>query len=104
MCQKEFLRNFCESRRVTMSAAAYAVGPWPRFREITPKFLHDDHTTRLAWRVRRSRHDLFRAMSRAGAGGRRSEWPDCSSTSNLGEVKRVGDNLSDCARHPRRAP
>src|SRR6202011_5700829 len=81
-----FSRNFYESRRVTRSAAAYAVGPWPRFREITPKFLHDDHTARLAWRVRRSRHDLFRAMSRSGAGGRRREWPDCSSPIKPGEV------------------
>jgi len=34
--------------------AAYKVGPWPRFREIAPKSLHDDHTARLAWCMRRS--------------------------------------------------
>src|SRR5260370_38206677 len=94
MCQKAFSRNFCESRRVTMSAAAYTVGPWPRFREITPKFLHDDHTTRLAWRVRRSRHDLSRAMSSSGAGGRRSYLPHCASPPNLGEMDEVSAELS----------
>jgi hypothetical protein len=41
------LRRFLPSRRVR--AAAYKVGPWRRFREITLKSLHDDHTARLAW-------------------------------------------------------
>src|ERR1700676_1132092 len=30
--------------------------PWPRFREMAPESLQDDHTARLAWRMRRSRH------------------------------------------------
>jgi hypothetical protein len=30
-------------------AAAYKDSPWPRFREITLKSLHDDHSGRLAW-------------------------------------------------------
>jgi hypothetical protein len=39
----------------TVPAAAYWVDPWPSFREIAQKSLNDDHTARLAWRVRRSR-------------------------------------------------
>ena len=48
---KGFSRNFLvKSRRIRdFGAAAYKVSPWPRFREITPKSLHDDHTTRFAW-------------------------------------------------------
>jgi hypothetical protein len=45
---------FVELCRLGFWIAAYAVGLWPRFREITPKSLHDHHTTQLAWRMRRS--------------------------------------------------
>jgi hypothetical protein len=44
-------------------AAAYAVGPWPRIRKMTPKSLHDHHTARLAWRARRSRIRTDPAMN-----------------------------------------
>ena len=46
--------------------AAYAVGPWPRIRKMTPKSLHDHHTARLAWRARRSRIMTDPAMSMFG--------------------------------------
>jgi hypothetical protein len=46
------LRRFLPSRPVR--AAANKVNPWPRFREITLKSLHDFHTAPLPWRMRRS--------------------------------------------------
>jgi hypothetical protein len=55
MHQKVFFADFREvASRQDFLAAAYKVSPWPRFREITLKSLHDDHTARLAWRMRRS--------------------------------------------------
>jgi len=46
--------------------AAYAVGPWPRIREMTPKSLHDHHIARLAWRARRLRITTDPAMGMFG--------------------------------------
>jgi hypothetical protein len=52
-------------------AAAYWVGLWPSFREMTQQSLHDDHTTRFASRTRRSRQYPVPAMKRSGKGERR---------------------------------
>src|SRR5438105_11787925 len=59
------------------AAAAYWVGAWPNFREMTQKSLHDDHTARFASRPRRSRQYPVPAMMRSGKGERRMPlaWP-----------------------------
>jgi hypothetical protein len=58
-CVKRHFRGvFVKGVETGWRTAAYWVGPWPRFREMTPKSLHDDHTTQLALRTRRSRHSI----------------------------------------------
>jgi hypothetical protein len=62
-------------------AAAYREKLRRKFREIALKSLHDHHTVRLAWRLRRSRQSDLRD-GRFGT-GRRVEQPNRSSRINL---------------------
>jgi hypothetical protein len=50
---------------VCRAAAANWEGAWPRFREMTLKTLHDDHTARFASRTRRSQQQPVPAMERS---------------------------------------
>jgi hypothetical protein len=52
------------------AAAANWESAWPRFREMTLKTLHDDHTGRFASRTRRSQQQSVPAMERSGKGER----------------------------------
>jgi hypothetical protein len=71
-CVKGHFRGIFMKRVAYADAgAAYWVGAWRTFREMTPEFLHDDHTARLASRTRRSRYNILAAMSGLGQGERR---------------------------------
>ena len=89
-------------KRVTDAdaAAAYWVGAWRTFREMTQKSLHDDHTARFASRPRRSRQYPVPAMKRSGKGERRMPlaWPIIADQ-NPGEMNEVDQNLGDRACH-----
>jgi hypothetical protein len=60
-------------------SVAYALGPWPRIREMTSKSLHDHHIARLAWRARRSRITTDPAMGMFAVNGV-SKKSNCSSS------------------------
>jgi hypothetical protein len=55
------------------AAAANWESAWPRFREMTLKSLHDDHTARFASHTRRSQQQPVPAMERSGKGERCSQ-------------------------------
>jgi hypothetical protein len=81
--ESRVLRSFssCLNGGAPVPAVAYKEKLRRKFREMALKSLHDHHTARLAWDLRRSRQFDLRD-GRFGT-GRRVEQPNRSSRTNL---------------------